>query len=72
MAHYLICDLCGGIENPDALTPIHMKRKGQLFTFFFHNRHKDDCLGRKLSDMKVIFDAFGQNQLEVAAYLGGD
>lgn len=72
MTSYIICDLCGGIEDPDCLTPIHTSKDGQLFTLFFHNRKRNDCLGRKITDLQSLFDMFGQNVPEISSYFGGD
>jgi hypothetical protein len=72
MTNLLVCDLCAGVENPDSLTPIHMNRQGQLFTFFFHNRRRDDCLSQKLTDLKSLFEMFGQNIPDIADYFGGE
>ncbi len=72
MVNFVICDQCGGIGKPDALTPVHLKKRGILYTLFFHNRHRDDCLSRMLADMKVLFEAFGKNQPEIAAFLRGN
>jgi hypothetical protein len=72
MLNFVICDECGGIGRPDTLTPVHLKKRGILYTLFFHNRHKDDCLSRMLADMKVLFEAFGTDQPQIAAYLKGD
>jgi hypothetical protein len=67
MVNFVICDECGGIAKPDALTPVHLKKRGILYTLFFHNRHKDDCLARMLADMKVLFEAFVKNKPQIAS-----
>ena len=72
MARYTICDQCGGIENVDALTPLHLNSNGHVCTFFFHNRRPGDCLDRRIGDMAIIFEAFDQDHVEFAAYMGGD
>jgi hypothetical protein len=72
MLNFVICDECGGIGKPDTLTPVHLRKRGTLYTLFFHNRHKNDCLSRMLADMKVLFEAFGKNQPEASACLRGN
>lgn len=50
------CDLCGETIALDALAPIKIEADGHLQQFHFHNRSQDDCLARKLDELREQFE----------------
>src|SRR5581483_9917555 len=45
------CDMCGGAISLHEVAPVRVAESGHLVQLHLHNRHADDCLARKLSEL---------------------
>ena len=54
------CDLCGEPVLAEHIAPVKIEEGGRLQQFHFHNRHSQDCLSQKLSQLTEEFAAAGQ------------
>ena len=42
------CDFCGEPILRDDIAPVKIEEEGHLRQRHFHNRHREDCLGKQL------------------------
>jgi len=52
-----VCEHCAGDEATGVLTPVHVDIKGLTKTWYFHNRHKNDCLAQFIAEKRAAYQA---------------
>jgi len=45
------CDMCGGAISLHDVAPVRLEESGRMVQLHLHNRHSDDCLAQKLSEL---------------------
>lgn len=45
------CDVCGDAIGIDDIAPVRVDEGGHLAQLHLHNRHSNDCLAQKLSQL---------------------
>lgn len=45
------CDVCGGAIGLDDIAPVKVDDDGHLVQLHLHNRHANDCLAHKLTEL---------------------
>jgi hypothetical protein len=45
------CDVCGGVIGLDDIAPVKVDEDGHLVQLHLHNRHANDCLAQKLTEL---------------------
>lgn len=50
--HMARCTQCSEADALDNLTAIELPHRGEITTFYFHNRHNLDCLAKKIKSLR--------------------
>lgn len=45
------CDVCGGAISSHDVAPVRVEENGHLVQLHLHNRHRNDCLSQKLTEL---------------------
>lgn len=45
------CDVCGGAISLHDVAPVRVEENGHQVQLHLHNRHREDCLAQKLTEM---------------------
>jgi hypothetical protein len=48
------CDMCGGAIGLDDIAPVKVGEDGHLIQLHLHNRHANDCLAHKLTELAEL------------------
>ena len=49
------CDICGGAIGRDEIAPLKVDEDGHLVQLHLHNRHANDCLSHKLTELAEAY-----------------
>ena len=53
--HFLLCDFCAGNLDEKDCTTVSITIYGVRYEFHYHNRHRDDCMGRYFAQLRKMF-----------------
>jgi hypothetical protein len=55
MVYFELCDFCACTGSMDEMTPVHIKKDGRTFTFWYHNTVLNPCLKAKIEELRERF-----------------